>query len=69
MISKKNAASWIFCRYWLPDFNYHYELPDANLEVIVADTNGKVKPDAYLKIESFTLHGFAFLGREIGWGG
>lgn len=32
-------------KYWLPDYNYHYELPAADLEVIVVDTNGKVTPD------------------------
>ncbi|CAJ1447551.1 unnamed protein product [Effrenium voratum] len=31
--------------YWLPDYNYHYELPAANLEVIAIDTNGKVDPN------------------------
>ena len=31
-------------KYWLPDYNYHYELPDADLEVIAVDTNGRVEP-------------------------
>ena len=31
-------------KYWLPDYNYHYELPGANLEVIAIDTNAKVEP-------------------------
>jgi len=26
-------------RYWLPDYNYHYVLPEADLEVISVDTN------------------------------
>jgi len=26
-------------RYWLPDYNYHYEIPEAELEVIALDTN------------------------------
>lgn len=25
--------------YWLPDYNYHYEIPEADLEVIAIDTN------------------------------
>ena len=25
--------------YWLPDFNYHYEIPELSLEVIAIDTN------------------------------
>jgi len=25
--------------YWMPDYNYHYEIPEASLEVIALDTN------------------------------
>ncbi|CAJ1459446.1 unnamed protein product [Effrenium voratum] len=31
--------------FWMPDYNYHYEIPDASLEVIMVDTNGKMDPN------------------------
>jgi hypothetical protein len=30
--------------YWLPDYNYHYEVPGADLEVIAIDTNANTDP-------------------------
>jgi len=30
--------------YWLPDYNYHYEIPGADLEVIAIDTNANTDP-------------------------
>lgn len=31
-------------RFWFPDYNYHYEIPEVDLEVIAMDTNGMVDP-------------------------
>jgi len=31
--------------FWMPDYNYHYEIPEADLEVIAVDTNGKMDPN------------------------
>eukprot|EP00930_Biecheleria_cincta_P025481 TRINITY_DN18146_c0_g1_i1.p2 TRINITY_DN18146_c0_g1~~TRINITY_DN18146_c0_g1_i1.p2 ORF type:complete len:195 (-),score=30.91 TRINITY_DN18146_c0_g1_i1:63-647(-) len=31
-------------RFWLPDYNYHYEIHEVDLEVIAIDTNGMVEP-------------------------
>mmetsp|Transcript_2390 Transcript_2390/g.4364 ORF Transcript_2390/g.4364 Transcript_2390/m.4364 type:complete len:397 (-) Transcript_2390:201-1391(-) len=40
MNSDKNPSRPNFTEhYWLPDYNYHYEIPAASLEVIAIDTN------------------------------
>jgi len=40
MNSDKNPTRPNFTEhYWLPDYNYHYEIPEASLEVIAIDTN------------------------------
>ncbi|CAK9062334.1 unnamed protein product [Durusdinium trenchii] len=31
--------------FWMPDYNYHYEIPEANVEVIALDTNAKIDPN------------------------
>merc|ERR1712054_281593 len=27
--------------WWMPDYNYHYEIPEISLEIIGMDTNGR----------------------------
>ncbi|CAE7237925.1 cal-1 [Symbiodinium sp. KB8] len=38
-------------QFWLPDYNYHYEIPDADLEVIAVDTNGAVDANGQLLMD------------------